>query len=332
MSRVLPADAPRRRVQALPSGAPGGGARGAGRRVPPRRRSCHSRSSHRPPAPPRLSQPRSLGRSAPASPPGTLPAPAPTPASIALAPAPTRSAPPAPPHSRPPPPPLWVSAGPPARPGPAMQAGWPGRLRAGSGRGVGEGGIAGRLGIVGGGRGRSRTGAGPAPSPQQAGAQPALSSGEGLLEMGGRPPVSESGLWGSQTLSPCPGRALSPLSPGPASWPGWAASCPLSLSPLLLGRGAAWRARFWVKDGQLVKGPPQVLARRPSIEAAMWRERSRKGSGTPGVPFSPHCLVGIPRNPGAPRSLSHPLSLTPSVGQREGGSSFPKMFFSLESG
>jgi len=213
-------------------------------------------SSHRPPAPPRLSPPRVPRAQRSGLCPGTRPAPAPPPPSRSP-PAPTRSAPSPSRVPGRPTPPLWVSAGPPARPGPAMQADWPGRLRAGSGRGVGEGhrGPAGELVGVG---GRSRAGQGPAPSPQQAGAQPSPSSGEGLLEMGGRRRSQNQGCGGPNSV-PMSGRSSSPLPLALQAGRGGQPLCPTSLSPLLLHprkRGSLEGARFWVKDGQRVKGPP----------------------------------------------------------------------------
>lgn len=241
MSRVLPADAPCRRVQALPSGAPGGGARGAGRRVPPRRRGCHS-------APPTAHLPRpashsrgSLGRSAPASPQALCRRPPPPPPPSRSPPAPTRSAPSPSRFPGLPTPPLWVSAGPPARPGPAMQAGWPGRLRAGSGRGVGEGhrGPVGELVGVG---GRSRTGQDRLLPLSRRGLSPPPPLGKACLRW-----EVDAGLRiravGVQTLSPCQGALRHPF-PWPCKLAGVGslfAPFPCPLCCCTPGRGAAWR-------------------------------------------------------------------------------------------
>lgn len=89
--------------------------------------------AHLPPprlSPPRVPRPRRSGLS-----PCTRPAPAPS--RRRARPGPARGAPRYARGPGSPAPPPWVSAGP--RPGPAMQAGGPGRLRAGLGRGAGEG-------------------------------------------------------------------------------------------------------------------------------------------------------------------------------------------------
>lgn len=177
MRRVLPADAPRCRVQALPSGAPGGGARGAGPRVPPHRRgptpllpppTC--------PAPPLTAEGPSGAalRPLPRHPAGARPS-----ASIAVAPRADPQRPQPLPRSRPPHASSMGECGAPgpARPRHAGRLAWPPPRRLGEGRWRG----ASRAGRgVGGSRGEIKGRAG-------TGSFPSAGGGSALSLLWGRP-------------------------------------------------------------------------------------------------------------------------------------------------